>query len=57
MAEHLYEAGVSKTTGAAAAPIAVIVPAALAAGVRTPDIREIGVFNVSGVAAEIGISE
>ena len=55
MADHIYEAALAKTTSTAAAPIAVIVPAALASGVRMPEIREIGVFNQSGVAAEIGI--
>ena len=54
MSEHIYKVGVTKTTGAAAGPIATIVPATLAAGVRMPEIREIGVSNVSGVAAEIG---
>lgn len=55
MADHILEAGTTKTTGAAAGMIAVIVPAALGSGVRMPEIREIGIFNVSGVAAEIGI--
>ena len=54
MAEHIYELGVTKTTGAAAGPVVSIVPAALAAGVRMPDIREIGIFSQSGVAAEVG---
>lgn len=54
MAEHVYEIGVQKTTGASAGPIVTIVPAALAAGVQPPNIREIGIFNQSGVAAEIG---
>lgn len=56
MAEHLYEASLAKTTSTAAAPIAVIVPGALAAGTtRMPEIREIGIFNQSGAAAEIGL--
>lgn len=55
MAEHLYEAGHTKTSGAAAAPLFEIIPATLAAGKRMPEIRELGIFNVSGVAAEIGI--
>lgn len=55
MAEHIYEAALAKTTGAAAAPIAVIVPGTLGAGIRSPEIREIGIFNVTGVAAEVGI--
>lgn len=55
MADHVYELGVQKTTGASAGPIVSIVPAALAAGVQPACIREIGIFNVSGVAAEVGI--
>lgn len=55
MAEHLYEVSLPKTTGAAAAPIAVVVPGTLGAGIRMPEIREIGVYNQSGVAAEIGL--
>ena len=55
MSEHLYEVGFTKTTGAAAAPFGEIIAAAIAAGKRLPEIREIGIFNQSGVAAEIGI--
>lgn len=55
MAEHIYEIGLAKTTGAAAGPIVTVVPAALASGVRMPEIREIGIFNVTGVAAEVGL--
>lgn len=55
MAEHLYEASLAKTTGAAAAPIAVIVPGTLGAGIRMPEIREIGIFSVTGIAAEVGL--
>lgn len=55
MSDHVYELGLSKTTGAAAGPVVTIVPAALASGVRMPDIREIGIFSVSGVAAEVGL--
>ena len=55
MAEHLYEIGLPKTTGAAAGIIAAVNPAAIAAGTRMPEIREIGIFNQSGVAAEVGI--
>jgi len=55
MAEHIYEAGLPKTTAASSVPIASIVPATLASGVRMPCIREIGIFNNSGVAAEIGL--
>jgi hypothetical protein len=55
MAEHLYEVSLTKTTGAAAGFICTIVPGALGAGIRPPEIREIGITNVSGVAAEVGI--
>jgi len=54
MADHIYKLGLQKVTGAAAGPIITIVPAALAAGVPMAEIREIGIFNVSGVACEIG---
>jgi hypothetical protein len=57
VAEHLYEIGYQFTSGAAAAPIAEIVPVTLAAGKRPPEIREIGIFNVSGVAGEIGFGQ
>lgn len=50
-----FECASTKTTGAAAAPIASIVPAALGSGNGIPEIREFGIFNVSGVAAEFGI--
>jgi hypothetical protein len=55
VADHIYEAALTKTSGAAAAALCEIIPATLAAGKRPPEIREIGVFNVSGVAAEFGI--
>lgn len=55
MGEHIYEAGWSYTSGAAAHAIGEIIPATLAAGVRPPEIREIGIFNNSGAAAEVGI--
>ena len=55
MADHIFEVSVAKTTGAAAGIIAVVLPAALGSGVRPPEIREIGVYNQSGVAAEIGL--
>lgn len=55
MAEHIYEAATTKTTGAAAGIIAVVVPGTLGAGVRIPEIREIGVFSQSGVAAVVGL--
>lgn len=56
MAEHIYEVSLQKTTGAAAGFIATIVPGALGAGIRIPEIREIGVYNKDGAnAAEIGL--
>ena len=56
MSEHLYEIAVTKTTaGAVAGPIATIVPAALGAGIRIPDIREIWIINVGGAACEVGL--
>lgn len=55
MADHIYEGGWTYTSGAAAHAIGEIIPATLAAGARAPEIREIGIFSVSGVAAEIGI--
>lgn len=55
MSDHIYEIGLAKTTSTAAAPVATIVPAALASGVRMPEIREIAVYNQSGAAAEIGL--
>ena len=55
MSDHIYEGAMTKTTGAAAAPFAEIIPAVLAAGKRPPEIREIGISNQSGVAAIIGI--
>ena len=51
----IFEAGTTKTTGAAAGMIAVIQPAALGSGVGVPEILEVGIFNQSGVAAQIGI--
>jgi len=55
MAMDIMEGAVTKTTGAAAGAIISIVPAAIGSGHRMPEIREIGIFNVSGVAAEIGL--
>lgn len=57
MGGHIYEGGLTKTTGAAAAPIAEIIPATLAAGKRPPEIREIGIFiNAPGAGvAQLGI--
>ena len=55
MADHIYEGAWSYTSGAAAHAIGEIIPATLAAGKRPAEIREIGVFNASGAAAEIGV--
>lgn len=55
MANDIFEAASTKTTGAAAAFIFTVLPATLSATVRQPEIREIGIFNQSGVAAQIGI--
>lgn len=55
MAGDIFEAGVQKVTGAAAAVALAIQPAALSATVRMPELRELGVFNVSGVACEVGL--
>ncbi len=58
MAEHLYEVAWTKTTTTAAAPFGEIIPAAIAAGKRLPEIREIGIFIVSPPSsggAEIGV--
>lgn len=55
MAELIYMLGLQKTTGAAAGPIVTIVPAALAAGTPLAELREIRVFNQSGVVAEAGM--
>lgn len=54
MAEHIYEGATTKTTSAAAGIIGVVVPGTLGAGIRIPEIREIGIFNQSGVAAIVG---
>lgn len=54
MSEHLYEVAWTYTSGAAAHAIGEIIPATLATGKRPPEIREMGIYNVSGVAAEIG---
>jgi hypothetical protein len=55
VSEHLYEVSLQKTTTAAAGPIVSIIPGALGAGIRMPSIREIGVYNQSGAAAEVGL--
>lgn len=57
MSEHLYEAGWTKVTTAAAGPIGEIIPATLATAKRPPHIREIGIFiNTPGAAvAEIAL--
>src|SRR5260370_15667175 len=53
----LFEVGFTFTTGAAAASFGEIIPATLAVGTRMPEVREIGVYNQSGVAAEIGLGQ
>lgn len=55
MADHIYEGAWTYTSGAAAHSIGEIIPATLATGKRPPEIREIGIFNQSGVAAIVGI--
>ena len=52
----VVEGAVTKTTaGSAASVICAIQPAALSSTVGMPELREIGIFNVSGAAAEIGL--
>lgn len=55
MADHIYEGAWTYTSGAAAHAIGEIIPVTMAAGHRPPEIREIGIFNQSGVAAIVGI--
>jgi len=55
MAEHIYELGFTKTSGAAAGMVCAIVPGTLGSGIRMPEIREIGLFSQSGVAAILGL--
>jgi hypothetical protein len=55
MSDHIYEGAWTYTSGAAAHAIGEIIPASLATGKRPPEIREIGVFNQSGVGAQIGL--
>lgn len=59
MADHIYEAGFTFTTGAAAAPLGEIIAATLAAGKRPPEIREIGIsINTPGAAvATVGLGQ
>jgi hypothetical protein len=56
MADHIYELGWTFTSAAAGA-IGEVIPITLAVGHRMPEIREIGVFNQSGVAAQIGFGQ
>lgn len=57
MAISIYEGAVTKTTsGSAAGVICAIQPAALSSTVGMPELRELGIFNVSGAAAEIGLA-
>jgi hypothetical protein len=55
MSDHIYEGAWTYTSGAAAHAIGEVIPASIAAGKRPPEIREIGIFNQSGVAAIVGI--
>jgi hypothetical protein len=56
MSEHLYEIAQQKaTTGSAAGAICTIIPAALGAGIRIPEIREIWIINTGGAACEVGL--
>jgi hypothetical protein len=55
MADHIYEAGWTFSSAGVAAALGEIIPAAIAAGKRLPEIREIGIFNVTGLATEVGI--
>jgi len=48
---HLYEVGLSKTTGAAAGPVVTL----LTASSPRAEIREIGIFAVTAVAGEVGL--
>jgi hypothetical protein len=57
VSEHLFEVGFQKTTTGSAQGIAEIIPATLATGKRPPSVREVGVFNQSGAAAEIGLGQ
>lgn len=57
MSDHIYEVGWTYTSGAAAHAIGEIIPAAVATGKRPPEIREIGIFNQSGVAAIVGVGQ
>jgi hypothetical protein len=55
MSGHIYELGQQKTTGASAGPVVTLIPLALTIGVQPAHLLEMGIFNVSGVAAEIGL--
>jgi len=55
VADHIYEGGWAYTSSTAAHAIGEIIPATLAAGKRPPEVREIGIFNNSGAAAEVGV--
>jgi hypothetical protein len=57
VAEHIFEGAWTITTGALAQAMGEIIPATLAVGKRMPEIREMGIYNVSGVAAEIGLGQ
>ena len=57
MAHHIYELAFQKTTTAAAGPIASFLPGTLGTGVQPPEVREMGIFNQSGAAAEFGLAQ
>src|ERR1700693_2151530 len=56
MSGNIYEGAVQKVTTAATVVMIAIQTAALSSTVRMPELREIGVANFSGVAAEFGIA-
>jgi hypothetical protein len=53
--DHIYEASLSKTFSAASGAICSITSGTLGAGIRLPEIREIGVFTNTAVAATVGV--
>lgn len=60
MSEHLYEVGFQVTSAGAAGALCEIIPAALAAGKRPPEVRELGVWVVTPPASgapEVGLGQ
>jgi hypothetical protein len=55
MADHIYEIGGQVTTGNAAGPIITVIAAALGAGIRVPEIREMGLTLNTAVACEFSV--